>query len=317
MSASEAVAHSTGLASVSGDVSAASEQAPILPTHSRINRSLVAVIAIMTFLASLALGGVVLVRTAALEWQGQISRELTVQVRVAPGRNVEADVARAVDLVRAMPGVAQVRAFSANESARLLEPWLGAGLVLDALPVPRMIVVTASAGAGPDVAQMRRVLREAVATATVDDHRGWIERMRDMTRAATMGGVGVLGLTLLATVLLVFSATEGAMASNRHIVEVLHFVGARNRFIAGEFQRQFLLLGLRGAVFGACAASAMFLAVRGITWFLGPVEQTGLLAVLTLRIDGYAGIAGLTLLLAAVAAITSRATVHRILNSLE
>ena len=41
-------------------------------------------------------------------------------------------------------------------------------------------------------------------------------------------------------------ATRGAMATNKPVIEVLHFVGAKNGFIAGHFQRHFLLLGLQG-----------------------------------------------------------------------
>jgi len=36
------------------------------------------------------------------------------------------------------------------------------------------------------------------------------------------------------------------MAGNRDVVEVLHFVGAHDSFIASEFQRHFMWLGLKG-----------------------------------------------------------------------
>ena len=45
-------------------------------------------------------------------------------------------------------------------------------------------------------------------------------------------------------------ATRGAMAANRPIVEVLHFIGANDGFIAGQFQRHFLVLGLEGGLIG-------------------------------------------------------------------
>ena len=83
-------------------------------------------------------------------------------------------------------------------------------------------------------------------SASLDDHRGWVERMRAMAGTAVVGGVLLLLLMLVATVLSVSFATRGAMAANRPIIEVLHFVGARNRFIAGSFQRHFLLLGSAG-----------------------------------------------------------------------
>ena len=129
------------------------------------------------------------------------------------------------------PGVAEVRPYSKDESARLLEPWLGSGLALDDLPVPRMIVVRLPDG-GADLAPLRKALTERVAGATLDDHRAWIDRMRTMAQTTIAGGIGVLLLMLAATVLSVIFATRGAMATNRPIVEVLHFIGAKSGFIA-------------------------------------------------------------------------------------
>ena len=110
----------------------------------------------MTFLASLTTGAVILVHSAAGDWQSEVAREVTIQVRVAPGRDIETDVLRAAELARKLPGVADVRAYSRDESARLLEPWLGAGLKLDDLPVPRIVVVRLEADAAPDLAALRR-----------------------------------------------------------------------------------------------------------------------------------------------------------------
>src|SRR5499426_3308889 len=115
-------------------------ETPIVPRATISGRALVAVVAIMTFLASLTIGAVVLVRAAANEWQSDVAREVTIQVRSVAGRDLDADVAAAVLLARAYPGVADVRPYSKEEAARLLEPWLGSGLKLDDLPVPRIIV---------------------------------------------------------------------------------------------------------------------------------------------------------------------------------
>jgi cell division transport system permease protein len=295
--------------------------APVVPPGSIAGRSLLAVIAIMSLLASLTLGAVVLVRTAAGDWQAEVAREMTIQIRPAPGRDLDAEVLRASLLARSTPGIRKVRPYSKQESQQLLRPWLGDGLPLDELPIPRLIVVTLDDGAQPDLDGLRRALAAQVPGASLDDHRAWVERMRAMTRTAVLAGVGVLSLMLLATVLLVVFATRGAMAANRGIVEVLHFVGARNKFISGEFQRHFLLLGLKGSVLGGGLAAGFFLSallagsrLRATT---EGQELAGLFGSLRLAPDGYAGIAGVMLLIAAVAAITSRWTVQRTLNTLD
>ena len=87
-------------------------EASIVPANSISGRALLAVIAIMTFLAALTLGAVVLVRSAAGEWQSAVAREITIQVRPSEQRDVEADVRNAVALASGTPGVAGVRAYT-------------------------------------------------------------------------------------------------------------------------------------------------------------------------------------------------------------
>jgi cell division transport system permease protein len=296
-------------------------ETPIVPKHSIAGRALVAVIAIMSFLASLTIGAVLLVRSAAIEWQSDVAREITIQVRPMPGRDFEADVARAVGIARAFPGVADVRPYSKEESARLLEPWLGGGLALDELPVPRMIVVKLASREEIDLALLRKVLTERVAGASLDDHRAWAERMRAMARTTIIIGVGLLILMLVATVLSVIFATRGAMAVNRPIIEVLHFVGARSEFIARQFQRHFLVLGLQGGMIGSGLAALLFviakLAVGMIAGTASGDQLAALFGAFALGVTGYAAIAAQAVLIAVVTAAASRWTVSRTLAAVE
>src|SRR4249920_203715 len=152
-------------------------ETPIVPRNSVAGRALIAVVAIMTFLASLTTGAVMLVLASAAEWQSDVAREMTIQIRPVAGRDLEAEVRQAAEIARAAPGIAEVRPYTAQESARLLEPWLGSGLALDALPVPRIIVLRVDSGRRPDLAALRAALAARIAAVTVDDHRGWIDRM--------------------------------------------------------------------------------------------------------------------------------------------
>ncbi len=293
----------------------------IVPKNSIAGRALVAVVAIMTFLASLTTGGVMLMRASAAEWQSDVAREVTIQVRPGQGRDIEADVTRAAEIARAFPGIADVRPYSKEESARLLEPWLGEGSTLDELPVPRMIIVRVAAGAGPDFAQLRKSLAGEVPTATLDDHRAWIERIRAMARTSVVFGIGILILMLAATVLSVVFATRGAMATNRPIVEVLHFIGAKDSFIAGQFQRHFLALGLEGGAIGGGAAIALF-ALAGfigdLFWYTGAKDQFALLfGNFSMGLEGYVAMLGQIVLIAIVTAATSRQTVNHALGTIE
>ncbi|HEX4557197.1 MAG TPA: ABC transporter permease [Xanthobacteraceae bacterium] len=296
------------------------DETPIVPATSIAGRALVAVVAIMTFLASLTTGAVMLILASAAEWQSDVAREMTIQVRPAPGRDLDAEVAKAVEIAHAAPGITDVRPYTAAESARLLEPWLGTGLTLDALPVPRIIVLRLGASERPDLDVLRSALAARVAGVSLDDHRGWVDRMRAMANTAIVGGIGILGLVLAATVLSVAFATRGAVATNRPIIEVLHFIGAKDGFIASQFQGHFLMLGLKGGGLGGGAALIVLaLAAFFGDWFLGTAagdETAALFGGFSIGIAGYAAVLGQIVLVAAVTAGTSRQVVNRTLASI-
>src|ERR1700676_2320897 len=168
----------------------ARNMSPIVPRASIAGRALVAVVAIMTFLASITTGAVLLVSASAAEWQSEVATEITVQVRPAPGRDIDRDAAAVADAIRAQSGIVEIRPFTREESAKLLEPWLGSGLSLDDLPVPRVIVARVPPGAVPDLAALRSRVMQVAPTASVDDHRAWIERMLSMTGATVLAGIG-------------------------------------------------------------------------------------------------------------------------------
>jgi cell division transport system permease protein len=294
---------------------------PIVPSDALAGRSLAAVVAIMTFLAALTTGAVMMVVGAASEWQSDVGREVTIQVRPVSGRDIEADVRSAVELARSSPGITDVRPFTKAESEQLVEPWLGSGLALGELPIPRMIVVKLASGSAPDFASLRSALAVRVPSASLDDHRGWIDRMRSMATTAVAGGLAILMLVIAVTVLSVTFATRGAMAMNRPIVEVLHYVGATDAFIASQFQRHFLLLGFKGGAVGGGGALVLFGIMAGVNaWVAGTPggeEAAALFGSSSVGLGGYLAIFGQIVLMAVVTALTSRHTVDETLNAIE
>lgn len=290
----------------------------LVPRNSISGRALVAVVAIMTFLVSLTTGAAILVTKAAGEWQSDISREMTIQIMPAPGRDLDTSVNRAVAITRTISGVTEVRSYSKEESMKLLEPWLGSGISLSELPVPRLIVIKIAAEATPDLGQLRRVLADQVPGAVVDDHRGWIDRMRAMAGTAIAVGVCILILMFAATVLSVAFATRGAMATNKAVIEVLHFVGAKNGFIARHFQHHFLVLGLQGGAIGGGAAIVVFLAATMMShWLVGGDQGSVLFGSFSIGLAGYAAVLGQVVLIAVVTAWTSRHTVNSTLETID
>lgn len=295
-----------------------SRLASILPAKSMAGRALVLVIVIMTFLAGLTAGAVHLIADASSDWSRDIAREITIQVRPLPGRNIEADIRIAADLAQRVRGVEAVRIFDRKEGEKLLEPWLGSGLDLSELPVPRLIVMKLASGAVPDFTALKKDLAERVPNAGLDDHRLWLDRLRAMADALVVIGIVILVLVMAATGLAVAFATRGAMAGTAHIIDVLHLVGAEDSYIAREFQRHFLRLGLKGGLAGAALAMLFYLLMSlssaRFAATPGAEQVEALFGRFSLPGGGYFSVLAIGVVVSAVTAVVSRVTVFRTLS---
>ena len=296
------------------------QEVPLVPAASIAGRALVTVIAIMTFLAALTACTAMLIADAAQGWNQSIAREMTIQVRPIAGHDLDAETATAVAVARDTPGIADVRPFTKAQSEALLQPWLGSGLDLSELPVPRLIVLKLDRGKHVDVGALRQILNDKVAGASLDDHRIWLQRLALMAGTVVVVAVVIFILVMIAMVLAVGFATRGAMAGNREIIEVLHFVGAADSYISRQFQRHFFRLGLRGGLLGGgCAILVFFISGALSAWLRGTPGGTQaeiMFGSFELNFKGYAAIAVIAGAIAVTTGIVSRIIVFRHLRKL-
>jgi cell division transport system permease protein len=295
--------------------------APIVPPQAVAGRALTLVVAIMSFLACLTIGMVTVIHDAANAWSNDLLREVTIQIRPAQGVDMLREIEKAISIAEARPGVGAVRALSDAQTRELLQPWLGTGLDLDTLPVPRLIQVEIEDGTRFDLTGLRVAISDGVNGASVDDHSLWTGRLASMANAVVLAGLAILALVLASMVLSVVFATRAAMAGNKDVVEVLHFVGAEDSFVAREFQRHFLLLGLKGGLAGGLSASAVFIVLGlfadGNTGFAAMEQAMVLFGGVSVGAAGYLGVLAIIFLVTILTAATSRVAVRAHLRRID
>ena len=245
--------------------------AAIVPRGTTAGTALLAVVAIMTFLAGITVGLVLSISQAADRWAGGLSSEITVQITPVDGTDPDEAAAKTVRILANMDGVVTVEALPHDELSALLEPWLGSSVDFTSLPVPRLVVAEIDRDAPPNTAELASVLASEVPGAGIDDHRVWQSRLEIMAESVVVAGMIILLLVTAATVLSITFATTGTLAANRDIVRVLSLVGARENYIARQFVQHFLTLGLKGSAIGGGTA---ILVLALAAWSSGQLMAT-------------------------------------------
>ena len=285
------------------------KETPLLPVEDAREMALFFVVGALCFLAALATLSAKSTYGAARSWTAEVEGELTVSLPDADRRGAES----ARKLIESAEGVKEARLLSKAEIDALLEPNFGSRGLPESLPLPQLIAVTAESDAQFVGPTLERRLTEAGFANAVDEHADWagdVRRMLAIARLVALTAVALLASTAIAVIAF---ATHAALLARRDIVDVLHLAGARDRYIAGLFERRFWLLGLRAGAVGALlalgAAAAMIFAVHSSG------ARTGLLPELSLDFQDLL-ILVLTPVIAGLAArIAARVTVIRSLKS--
>ncbi|HJM50330.1 MAG TPA: cell division protein [Alphaproteobacteria bacterium] len=274
-------------------------------------------IALMVYMAALALTGAVLLDRAIERWSSALGGTLTVQVAAitGPGGGAEtnARVATATTVLKRSNAVARVRVLSRTEIVALVEPWLGRGNISADLPLPRLIDVTLKAGrqAEPgDLGRLAESLAAAVPGSRVDDHKIWMGGLLRLARTSQFVALAVVVLIAAAAAATVIFATNAGLAVHHEVIEVLHLIGAHDTYVARQFQGHAVALALRGGTLGLILAALTI----ALLWSLAGEIAQPLLPHLEIDATLWGALATLPLGAAAIAATTARTTVLRALR---
>ncbi len=288
------------------------------------NRFLPWIVAFMVYLAALALAGAMASNTVVARWERDLSGNLTVQIPplvavggadADEGAQAAMEAARleeALAVLRATPGIVAAEALGRAEIDALLEPWLGAGLTSEELPLPRVVDVMLEPSAKLDVERLEATLAAAVPGASIDDHGLWFERLASLARSVELVAALIVVLTGLAAALTVIYVTRSGLAVHHGVIELLHLIGARDGYIARQFQFQALGQGLKGGVPGLLMAALTLLMLGRAA---GSIDVP-LLPEVRLSPQQWAALAGVPLAAATIAMVTARVTVLRTLRKM-
>lgn len=284
--------------------------APLMPRDARTMLPLGAVIAVMGYLAALTLAASQMLSGAAGAWRAGLAGTATIQILPLRGEDQDVRTAKALAIARASSAVASAEPLTRGDTDALLAPWLGGAALPADLALPRLIALDLAKGATPEALEfLAGQLSAALPEARLDTHEQWRDALGRFGFGLAGLAYAVLALIALAAAAAVVFATRAVLMAHHDIVEVLHLVGARDRFIAHEFQRRFLLLALEAGLIGAAAAALTVLLGASLFAVLPSLGQGLYLPAFALDGAGYALLLLVPLAAGLIAMLTARLTV--------
>ena len=266
------------------------------------SRYLPVVIAAMVFLATLALIGLFSIHSAIGNWSAAVSGNLTVEIAYAEGQDLDKKMSKAAEALKTFPGVEDVRPLSLDETAQLLTPYLGRADIIKQLPLPRLIEITISEGSPIDLLASAKKVSSEVPCAILNTHRPWLDKMILLARSVQSLAAAVMLLVGIVTVIIIVFAARTGMVMHHDIIEVLHLIGARDTYIARQFQNYFARLSL----FGAIPGLIMAIIIMQVLSILADRLEAGLISAPTMIFEGWIALAMVPVLVVLLTTITVR-----------
>lgn len=245
----------------------------LVPASPPTDRPLLVVIAIIVAIAVIAAGVTRFTYTATASWVAGVEGGATIQVQAREGETAVQTAQAAGDALLTEPSlVTGVKVYSPSEIADMLEPWFGEDGLPENAPLPGLLSVTAETF---DEAAMLARLNQRRIDAQIDLHAVWSKDVKRAGFVLRAIATFTLGLMIAGAVFVIIYASRASLSARADIVDVMHVVGAREGFIAGQFTRRFAKLGIRAGVVGALLALMIgSIAVWGLSSArdLGPVK---------------------------------------------
>lgn len=275
------------------------------------SKFIVLLIALMTFLAVLALSSSFALGSIAKSWSSGLENKLTIEIPgdVKDHDSLKIDIKKKLDSI---DNISKIEFISDAELSGLIAPWLGEDFALDDVPIPTLIALETKENTEVFIETLENNLQTINPNIRVDSHEEWLDdflRMIGSLKFATFFVSLVIGVTALTAITGVIRAR---MAEHRDDVELLHLMGASDEYIAAQFKRYALRLGLLGGTFGLLAGTF------GLAGFSLGINSTDNQIFPTLELNTFAVIVllSLPLIACALCAMTAKITVLRSLSQM-
>ena len=215
---------------------------------------------LMIFIAALTLAGGLSAYQALSYWNKNVSASITVQIPIVDdkgkprGEEVQNDIEKALTILRTNPGILGAKVLEEAQMRRLMTPWLGEHTDIEALPLPQVIDVTVDTVNPPNIEELNMELIQFVPMAILDSHRVWLDNLITIADGLMKLTVFILVLLIITTAFTVSYSAKTSLSMHKHVIALVHMMGANDGYIAWQYAIRILKLTLRGGLSGLVLA---------------------------------------------------------------
>jgi cell division transport system permease protein len=234
-------------------------------------RFVMLVVIMMTTLATLAMGGALVVHALRSSWVGAVSGHMTIEIPAVgvDGTVREPDALMVIanqmrDVLAKDDEIKSVHVLPRADVEKLVKPWLGNDAGSADLPLPALIgVMLKHPGDTAEQNKIADAVKAVDARASSETHQAWLSDLKRFSFVLLLAALAMAAATIACSILTVTGAVKARLAAHHGDIDLLHVMGATDDYVGGQFVRLVVSSVGRAAVIGT-VAGLIFLKIGGL-----------------------------------------------------
>ncbi len=199
---------------------------------------------------------------------GTNNDKMTVEIPIIEGGSASTSptIQQVMSILQTIPGIQRAEIVDGDRLLSLLKPWVGQIDLLRDLQLPALIDIDLDPAVPLDIAAVTQQLREISAGIRIEPHARWHQMLVSLGQAIKSLSYVIIGFIICSIFVVISLITKSSLSTNREIIDVLRLMGARNSYLAKQFQIQAFKTCFQGGIIGIVFALPI---IYFLSWFAG------------------------------------------------
>jgi cell division transport system permease protein len=233
------------------------------------------IIGLLVLLLLLVLACATSIGGTLLRWHGGVdNNKMTIEIPIVEGgvASVSPTVQQVMGILQTIPGIVRSEIVDEDRLLSLLKPWVGQIDLLRDLQLPALIDIDLDPSVPLDIGAITQQLREVSAGIRIEPHARWHHMLVSLGQAIKSLSYVIIGLIICSIFVVISLITKSSLSTYREIIDILRLMGAKNTYVARQFQIQAFKTCFQGGIIGVVFALPIIYFLSWFAQYLGIPE---------------------------------------------
>lgn len=207
------------------------------------------ILGFLMYSVTIALMSAFFTQTLTSGWDNMIKGKITIEFQPNPnGIAVLTDKQKdeVITIVRDFPGIKNIKKLDEQNILEVIKPWLKDTPIPDDFPLPILFDVEARQNTQINLLDLSKKLERISPNVQVYEHSDFYKPVLQISRSLFAFAILLSVLIFLTVCVTIVFITKKTLNVHEDIVKILQLIGANNRYIASQFKKYYLIVGIKG-----------------------------------------------------------------------